>query len=406
MKLSVEQHDALHEVSDWLVTRHQPVFRLFGYAGTGKTTIANKCAENVNGHVQFASFTGKAAQVMRTKGCANARTIHSLIYKPVSGDANEDADRLHERLDELVRTNASPAIIKTIRQQLNALTQGHDEKPSFTLNSTSDLFENKTRLIVIDECSMVGERIAEDLESFGIPILVLGDPGQLPPVADAGYYTNAEPDVMLNEIHRQAAENPILRLATLAREGRPIPYGVYGTTKVIRRRDMAREDVYMADQLLVGLNRTRRDYNKRYRTGIFKDENPMPRQSDRLICLRNDAKKSLLNGSQWVVKEIDDGQNLDHSIEFEIDSVDGMGAQCVIAHPDPFLGRDITLPWKTRQKAQEFDYGYAITVHKSQGSQWDRVVLFDEGSVFREKEANWLYTGITRAAECLTIVRD
>src|SRR5450759_498092 len=77
------QDDALKAVADWLKakpgTGNTPqVFRLFGYAGTGKTTLANHIAEDVDGEVKFAAFTGKAASVMRGKGCRGASTIHSL----------------------------------------------------------------------------------------------------------------------------------------------------------------------------------------------------------------------------------------------------------------------------------------------------------------------------------------
>src|SRR5215472_2445378 len=89
---SPQQDLALRAVADWLKARSgqggtPPLFRLFGYAGTGKTTLAKHIAEGVDGKVLFAAFTGKAALVMRRKGCSSASTIHSLIYRPLDNDS-------------------------------------------------------------------------------------------------------------------------------------------------------------------------------------------------------------------------------------------------------------------------------------------------------------------------------
>src|SRR3954447_8475454 len=158
---SPQQDQALQAVSAWLAEKPggpgtQQIFRLFGYAGTGKTTLARHLAQNVDGKVAFAAFTGKAAMVMRAKGCFGASTIHSLIYR-----ARESGE----------------------------------ETPSFDL--WEDAPASKAKLIVIDECSMVDADLGRDLLSFGVPILVLGDPAQLPPISGGGFFTAEEPDMML-----------------------------------------------------------------------------------------------------------------------------------------------------------------------------------------------------------------
>jgi exodeoxyribonuclease-5 len=159
------QDAALTAASNWLKSARgrTSIFRLFGYAGTGKTTLAKQIAEGVDGKVLFAAFTGKAACVMRSKGCHSASTIHSLIYK-----ARESGE----------------------------------ETPNFEL--WNDAPASKAKLIIIDECSMVDAELARDLMSFGVPLLVLGDPAQLPPIQGGGFFTDAEPDAMLTEVHRQA----------------------------------------------------------------------------------------------------------------------------------------------------------------------------------------------------------
>src|SRR2546421_10939263 len=215
---SREQDAALKSVSEWLKAKpghgNTPlVFRLFGYAGTGKTTLARHIAEAVDGKVLYAAFTGKAALVMRSKGCERASTIHSLIYKT---------------------------------------RESGEEVPSFDL--WDDAPASKAALIVIDECSMVDAELGRALMSFGGPVLVLGDPAQLPPLQGGGFFTEAEPDAMLTEVHRQAQNDPIVRMSMDVREGRELDIGRYGESEVVSRAELDPERGMGADQVLVGRN--------------------------------------------------------------------------------------------------------------------------------------------------------
>ena len=376
MKFSPQQDAALNAVSDWLSgSPPKPVFRLFGYAGTGKTTLARHFADGLDGEVQFAAFTGKAAQVLRSKGARNARTIHSLIYRPKGEEEFEDDDG---------KTSVSPA---------------------FSLNRQSAV--SKAELIVVDECSMVDEALGKDLLSFGTPVLVLGDPGQLPPISGGGFFTDAEPDFLLTEIHRQAADNPIIRMAMDVREGRELIHGDFGDgVRVIGKREVETDRVQAADQVLVGTNRTRRRYNARLRE-LAGFDGPLPRAGDKLVCLRNDPNKGLLNGSLWTVSSAG-GQASKPFVTLlvkpeEGDSDRGSAKLKLLKQAFEEPGADI--PWATKRKYDDFDYGYALTVHKAQGSQWDDVVLFDESWVFKDTRERWLYTAITRAAKTLTVVK-
>lgn len=375
MKFSPQQDDALKAVSKWLGEGRTQIFRLFGYAGTGKTTLARYFAEHVDSDVQFAAFTGKAAQVLRSKGASNARTIHSLIYRPRGEESVED--------ETTGRTMVSP---------------------TFSLNRQSPIA--RAKLIIIDECSMVDEALGRDLLSFGTPILVLGDPGQLPPISGGGYFTDHEPDFLLTEIHRQARDNPIIQLALDVREGREFDYGNYGDARVISRNEINSDIVTSADQVLVGTNRTRRRYNQRLRD-LKGFDALYPQAGDKLVCLRNDPAKGLLNGSLWKVmtssrETVKPGINL--LVSPEEDDPD-RGVAKIKLLKAAFDEPDGDIPWQTKKRYDDFDYGYALTVHKAQGSQWNEVVLFDESFAFRDTRSRWLYTAITRAAERLTIVR-
>jgi exodeoxyribonuclease-5 len=375
MQFSTQQDEALKAVSRWLKEPRSQVFRLFGYAGTGKTTLAKHFAEEVDGDVLFAAFTGKAAQVLRSRGASNARTIHSLIYRPKGEEEVEDE-----------------------------VTGKTSMSPMFSINRQSPVA--RAKLIVIDECSMVDEALGKDLLSFGTKVLVLGDPGQLPPVSGGGFFTEQEPDYLLTEIHRQARDNPIIQLAMHVREGKELMHGDYGTAQIIGRDGVTQDLVLGADQVLVGTNKTRKRYNHRLRE-LKGFPNSYPAAGDKLVCLRNDQVKGLLNGSLWQVmssskETTKPGINL--LVRPEDDDMD-RGAAKIKLLKAAFEEIDGEIPWNMRKRYDEFDYGYALTVHKAQGSQWNNVVLFDEGWAFRDTRERWLYTAITRAAETITIVK-
>ncbi|MEP0942572.1 MAG: ATP-dependent RecD-like DNA helicase [Rhizobiaceae bacterium] len=374
MQFSTEQDAALVAVSDWLKQGFPQVFRLFGYAGTGKTTLARYLAEGVDGDVLFAAFTGKAAMVLRSRGAKKASTIHSLIYRPRGEELVEDED-----------TGKS------------AMT------PLFTLNRQSPVAS--ASLIVIDECSMVDEDLGRDLLSFGTPVLVLGDPGQLPPVSGGGFFTDHEPDVLLESIHRQARDNPIIDLAQMVREGETLPYGEFGNSSVIHRSDVDQAEVLKADQVLVGTNKTRRRYNQRLRD-LNEFQGPLPAAGDKLVALRNDPAKGLLNGSLWQVTSAPNSAKafMNLLISSEDDGMERMSAKIRVLKA-AFENPEEEVPWQMKRRYDDFDYGYALTVHKAQGSQWDNVYLFDESWAFREHSQRWLYTAITRAADKITIVK-
>jgi exodeoxyribonuclease-5 len=367
MDFSPQQDSALKAVADWLKAKPgrgatPQVFRLFGYAGTGKTTLARHLAADVSGKVLFAAFTGKAALVMRRKGCDGASTIHSLIYR-----ARETAA----------------------------------ETPNFEL--WDDAPASKAKLIVIDECSMVDADLGRDLLSFGAPLLVLGDPAQLPPISGGGFFTESEPDAMLTEVHRQAADDPIVRISMDIREGRPLTPGEFGETQIVSRKALDPDRVIHADQVLVGRNATRRAYNQRMRErrGFVGD---LPLAGDKLVCLRNNRRKGLLNGSLWIVRERQEKRGALISLRLASDDDGAARLLKVTVRPECFTGGIEDFAWPERKAYDEFDFGSVLTVHKSQGSQWDDVVLFDESFAFPDSRARWLYTGVTRAAKRLCLV--
>ena len=133
-------------------------------------------------------------------------------------------------------------------------------------------------------------------------------------------------------------------------------------------------------------------------------EDPLPVAGDKLVCLRNNRKKALFNGGLWRVKSRTKSKSAILSMRLSPDEDFGSRVTKVSVRSDCFSGGIEDIPWEQRRPYDEFDYGYVLTVHKSQGSQWDDVVLFDESFAFQDSRARWLYTGITRAAKRLSIV--
>jgi ATP-dependent exoDNAse (exonuclease V) alpha subunit len=291
----------------------------------------------------------------------------------------------------------------------------------FVLNPDSAASE--AGLIIIDECSMVAEDLAHDLLSFGRPILVLGDPAQFPPIKGAGYFTDHEPDIMLTEIHRQAENDPIIWLIMLARSGRKLPYGAVGKSKVLQLRhdEMIHDDYLLeTDQLLVWKNTTRQEYNRRLRQ-LRGFTDPLPVPGDKLVCLKNNRDRGLLNGGLWTVTKahpregaLESAKNLPDGfmvtpasrlIDLDIISEDEPGEPMTVTIDAASLtATDPSVLDALRNRGfEEFDYGYALTVHKAQGSQWPNVLVLDEYSRFYPDRDRWLYTAITRASESVTV---
>lgn len=403
------QEKALKDVDHWFKheSSEQQIFRLYGYAGSGKTTLARHFAQNIEGLVKFAAFTGKAAHVMASKGCTGASTIHRLIYQPKVTSKNH-LKELEKQLADLELQRAMPNTdvhidtINRIREEIRK-EQENAGRMSFSLNLASDL--RFAKLLIVDEVSMVNELMGKDLESFGIPILVLGDPEQLPPIYGSGYFTEQEPNVMLTEIHRQARDNPIIEMSRLVREGKPLPLGNYGASRVVCEK-LPDADILEHDIILTGLRKTKKACDDKCRK-LLSYDHPLPMSGDRLMCVKNNHDLGLLNGQIWESRSeaVDTGGG---AISLHIKELEGDLEMAISASEKLLRGQPLQR-WEHEDDIQEFEYAYAITVHKSQGSQWDSVLLFDQKDRFpnwsERDRRRWLYTGITRAAENVTVMR-
>lgn len=370
--LDGDQLLAYHGIHTWWDTQKRiggvaEPLTVGGFAGTGKSTllsIALPALKNPDGSdvkVKYCAYTGKASNVLMQKGLP-AQTMHSLIYDCVPNGDTVD----------------------------------------FVLKHKDDV---DAQLIVVDEASMIPDEMRQDLESLGIPILYTGDHGQLPPVAGIGNVM-ADPIFKLEQPHRQALESGIIEVATNVRNRKRVKVGVYGKNKdveVVRSRvinDTGR--LAAADMVICYTNKKREQLNKVIRK--YKGfEGTYPQVGEKLICVRNNKNTRMFNGLVLYVKAIkEEGGYL------VMDLVDEVGNEYlnIKAFTNYFEGADHPKIFG-RTLFDVFEFAYAITGHKSQGSQWREVVVVEE-VMYRQPldiQRRWNYTALTRASEKLTWIR-
>jgi exodeoxyribonuclease-5 len=418
--LNHEQADAVRAIRDWF--GYAPIgrqtFFLSGYAGTGKTTCVKFAVGELGlgeSEIAYACYTMKAALVLKRQGLP-ANTIHKLIYTPVppSRAAFEEASAELAKLRDNRPADMPPSLwkarIRGLEDRLRDTT-----KVKFVVNDQSPL--RHCRLVVIDECSMVPEEMADDLLAFANPVLSVGDPGQLPPIhGGRAPFATSRPDVLLTEIHRQARESPIIRLASMARQGQRIPHGVYGAgVRKVPRGGLDVAELLAADQVIVGTHVRRRELNNLMKLAAgFPDALPAG-QGEKIIGLKNDHGSGLYNGQFVSLSNISWGGKLSFEADVLTEDGDRLAKQPLYSgYYDDHLVYDKTRElrdcWDKRELV-ETDWGWAITCHKAQGSGFGNVVVDDRGfgHWLRDKDGGklcrqWLYTAITRAADKLTIV--
>ncbi len=385
--LSQDQASALSAIGEWYRGKTAPYITLGGYAGTGKTTLVTLLRQALQEFdpklsVAFCAYTGKASQVLRNKlreqkvlrRGDNTSTIHSLIY---NSKTNKDGHTSWQLKDEL----------------------------------TYDL-------IVVDEASMVDEDIWRDLLSFDIPILAVGDHGQLPPI-NSQFNLMSEPQLKLEQIFRQEAESPIIQVAQLARTQGFVPVQDFGPSVTKLNKSNYETGQVVEDMLanwrsdllvLCGYNHTRVRLNAHIRA-LRDIEVAEPTVGDVVVCLRNMRTEHLYNGLVGTIVSIenapDDPSGQWYWAEVFFDSENMRYSGYVLKGQ---FGAKETIKQPPRAPGDTtgalFDFGYALTVHKAQGSQSPRVLLFEErfSKMSDEEWRRWLYTAVTRAETELTII--
>lgn len=412
VSFTADQAEAAALIEEWFVHLNTQIFVLCGYAGTGKTFLVDHVVRQLGlvpgESAVFVAPTGKAASVLIRAGVP-ASTVHSLIYtREEDIEVDENGEVISERFLRFVK---------------------------------KEKIDSAIRLIVLDETSMVSDDVLRDLLSYGVKCLCCGDPAQLPPVRGSNSLLTM-PVVTLREIVRQEKDNPIVRLAEKVRRGGIPQFGSDGCVSVIPRRDLTRdlrEKLFLeADQIIVGTNRTRNAVNRETRLFRGVPEGALlPCDGEKLVCTLNDWSKTLdekgdfhlVNGiigtCSGVREQLDGLGQLDFTPDFLPDTLEGLpfdagiftsgryfhgyGAKAclltngILVHED---NAEMLRRFKVRREDTvcRFEFAYAVTCHKAQGSEYDYVVVLDESAYFEDGK-EWLYTAVTRARKKLVIVR-
>lgn len=374
------QRAAIEQIQRWFSdyvlgrTRKQ-VFFLTGQAGTGKTSVAYAGAsECVGGEAMmyralFIAPTGKAASRLRQKGCKGAKTLHQFVYRVLGEDEEGD-----------------PQFAEKIKK---------DERPS---------------LIVLDEASMVGEYDFKMLIKQGIPILALGDLGQLPPVKAPDFLKAKDVDFELTEIMRQAGESNIIRAAGFARQGKILPFREYHDVQIRGGNPPVEDLVEHAGengQILCSYNTTRNGINEQVRAALgFSGSTPMV--GEKVMCWFNQHGKNFMNGEQGIVLGFEELPSTEEADEAAPDmmlmKLKSMtnGREMFVKYNPLSFSDDEAVAKEALKKPGGFQFGYCATVHKSQGSEWEKVLVIEEPM---GDTAKLFYTAWTRAVKNLRIYR-
>ena len=387
--LNCQQEECVKLAVKWFKNcSSKQTFEISGPAGSGKTTIVRTIIQNLGlnmDDVLFVAYVGKAA-LQLTRSGVNGRTIHSAFY---------DIDFVPMKDEE------GKPIIKNGKVAT---------RPEFI---KKEMIPPNIKLIVIDEAPMVNESFGKDIESFGVPIICLGDLQQLPPVIGNSKYL-VRPDYVLTMIMRQAEGNPIIYLSQLASRGDHIPYGKYGDKCYVIPKNLINDKMMLnADMIITPTNATRAKLNKYIREELRNIDSELPMEGEKLICRKNNRYRIigdgvyLVNGMLGYVKNVNKSSY--NSKTVEISFTPDFNEQLVF--------NNVKLDYKTLMNSIQtdndsykkgysmydmFEFGDVITVHLSQGSQAENVLFISEPfGRDRELQNKLIYTGITRASEGL-----
>ena len=392
MILTNEQEQALKIILD-KYRNHEKYVTICGYAGVGKSTLVKFAIEalDVNeDRVAYACFCGKAAEVLRQKGNKNAMTLHKLLY------------------DSIPRPGG-----------------GFFRKPKISLGYD---------IVVIDEISLVPKTMIDILLKHKVFCIFIGDNFQLPQIDKTEAHTYLEhPDIFLSTIMRQAAESEIIQLTMKIRNGKDIPYIDGKEVKVIPKKELVTGHLLWADTILCATNAVRHNVNEQMRELLGYSGDLQP--GERVICKRNywedlnETGDALVNGTIGTVDNVFESFiQIPRYIKNNRYTIPTIMCDFTPEAGDPFKGVNIDkdfllkeqtcVDWRVAYQIgklktklgdilpRQITYGYALTCHAAQGSEWDKVLVLEESFPFQKEEhARWLYTACTRSAEKLVLLR-
>lgn len=414
-----------------------PVYSLGGLAGTGKTTLMEALDTALEGEAVFGTPTHKASEVLRGKlpgkKAERVRTYHSLAYETTPN----------------YRCTVTRGFVSAVRDKCVCGQKDACECPmhflpcgsgaAHTCHVTAELrIEPRVHLgghrdlIIIDESSMLSEQHVRDIRRFGVPILLVGDRGQLPPIKDPMNHWTLNPDVELTQIHRQGADSGVLQAAYDVRFNGILSQASYGGGEAIRMRPkdprtqalLERFDPGGDGALITYTNRLRAVFNRVYherRVGsALVDagdrvvalggrpyevarvvlDNGVPRATGEFLHVHNGMTGTVLKAAH---------RNLVSELTVQLDNhrlATPGNPVVVLTGPIPTaqFGEERELPLNSPKRpkgSHVWDYAYALTAHKAQGSEFKHVIVADQKP---PEYRQWMYTALTRAREAVVVI--
>lgn len=407
-ELTPDQRGGMDKLLVWLETaKGGDIFRFYGEAGCGKTScsIEIKNLKLKNGdwvNPLYLAFTNRAVSILRSKGCWPCSTVHSVLYDVGEYEVEETPE------DVKVRQKYLDAVMRGVPPSERPPAPKSNTEIGFGLRDEISLMDKIRghRCVVVDEASMIGERMGGDLRQLNLPIVAVGDPGQLKPVGDEPMFDPRDPEVLLTEVLR--TDTDILALAKHLRKGGWFSEIENGENFAIGRK--APPEWFDVEQVACGVHDKRRALNKHIRelkgyTGF------LPNVGEKLIAVANNKDDQIFNGTLWIVtrsEEHGDYANMD-LVEYNprVDPKDLEFRINVDVHMSCFI-KDIKsaddLGIRLKHGSTLMTWGWCVTVHKLQGSEFNTGLVFDDGDVFKGQQKEWRYTAVTRFAKYVYVV--
>jgi len=409
--LDPSQQAAVEKIKEWFSKDSPIFFVLSGRAGTGKSTIISEVIRSLKlkeGEVKYLAPTGKAVSVLRSKGIPQAMTIHKYVYR-FNGSNSKLMKSLNDK-SEIIRLcdegqhDAARAILDNIAEVNRKRKQPKLYFASRKVNGLS-----RTKLIVVDEASMINDDEIEDIISLNVKVIFVGDNAQLPPVEGTNSMMQ-NPDAQITEIHRQGKDSNIIKFANLIMENKDLSFlNDWKDTEdvhVIYDIGVGDFDAFIKSrqwQFLTVTNREKDHINARARSLLGYANHKFPMKGEILLARGGHRDTGIVNGIQ--------GEVLDDFVEFDLEyngavfgSIQGRvklldGTNKIVTvtmKRNAFISGNL---YDFEHWESLWEYGYAMTVHKSQGSSWENVFYVYEDCLDCDQNLN--YTAVTRASKNL-----
>lgn len=381
-----DQARAIRLIQIFLDDPDRRSFTLTGAAGTGKTTLLQIITASIENAVVCAP-TNKATIVLRTKGFKKATTMDRVLNK----------------------TSYVPVSRPPTEEEIAFFKENRIEIPKFIIEDTYEKVDNQQPglVVIVDESSMTNEDECARLIALYSKVIFVGDVFQLPPVDGKQWFQDIGPDVTLNEIVRTGALSEITQIANLIRRKSPEwkKTDWHNEVTIIRNNDWDAVEAALkgADIVLAHKNVTCDGTNQEIRDLRGLTQLPdrfLPRRGDYLLSWETDRhsnSRSFVKSETYEVVKAFTAPGSYMVTMKGIDHVVLVNAATLQQQQSPIR--------HSNKMIKHFSFAHCITGHKSQGSEWDNVVVLACDKALKHEDYwNWLYTSCTRAKKRLTVI--